>query len=395
MVRSLLLGVAVVVAFQASGCDGSGGVKNPLLGAVAVATGADHTCAVMDDGTAKCWGGDAFGQLGDDETTFAVPAPTPVGGLANVKALALGPTHTCALETDGTVACWGGNTGCQLGNGCDLFGVPGSESGVLDAPTPAGVPGIAAPVSALATGSLDGSEPGYTCALLVGGTIECWGSNELGVDPDPMVDVIPPTAVPGVSNALAMTLGGGSSACALLADGTVACWGEGALGQPGANASSYSATPVPVGGLSGVVAIAAGSFHVCALLAAGTVSCWGSNSTGALGDGTRTDSPTPVMVNGVAGAVAIAASGFYSYAVLSDGTVKGWGMDVSVLTPVVVPGLTNVSSISTAESSTCVVVAGGRIECWGDDSAGQLGTGVVTPGGGPSTTTPVTVVSGS
>jgi alpha-tubulin suppressor-like RCC1 family protein len=393
MFRSFVVGVAVSVTFQVSGCDGSAGpTGSPLLGAVAVATGPAHTCAVMDDGTAKCWGGDAFGQLGDDETTFMVPAPTPVLGLADVKGLALGLTHTCALETDGSVACWGGNTECQLGNGCDVFGVPGSQSGALDVPTPVGVPGISGPVAALATGSLEASDAGYTCALLVGGTMECWGSNLLGVNPDPMVDVIPPTAVAGVSNAVAMALGG-NFACVLLVDSTVACWGTGPLGQPGANAASSSPTPIRVAGLSGVVAIAAGYFHVCALLDAGTVSCWGMNSTGALGDGTLTDSQGPVMADGVTGAVAIAAAGFYSFAVLSDGTVKQWGMDLRVLEPAVVPGLSNASSISATPSSACVVVAGGRVECWGDDSSGQLGTGVL--GGGPSTTTPVTVVSGS
>ncbi len=345
----------------------------------------------MDDGTAKCWGSDAFGELGDGETTFMVPAPAPVLGLTNVKALALGPTHTCALETDGTVACWGGNTECQLGNGCDIFGVAGSQSGALDVPTPVGVAGISGLAAALATGSIDASDPGYTCALLVGGTMECWGSNLLGVNPDPTVSVIPPTVVAGVSNAVALAVGG-SFACALLADSTVTCWGTGPLGQPGINAASSSTTPVPVGGLSGVVAIAAGYFHVCALLDSGTVGCWGINSTGALGDGTLTDSPTPVMADGVTGAVAIAAAGFYSFAVLSDGTVKQWGMDLNVLEPVVVPGLSNALSISATSTSACVVVAGGRIECWGDDSSGQLGTGII--GGGPPTTTPVTVVTG-
>lgn len=396
MVRLLSVAgaAAAIFALATSGCDGSAAPLPPLLGATSVSAGYSHTCAVMNDATVKCWGGDAFGQVGDGETTFSIPAPSSVPGLTGVKAVAAGASFTCALKTDGTVDCWGANTSCELGNGCNLSGV-GSESGAIDDPNPVAVTGISGPVASLALGAESDGDAGYACAILVGATVECWGWNGLGVDPSATVTVIPPTPVGGLANVLSLALSD-YFACALLADGTAACWGEGPLGQPGSTTTSYSVTPLPVSALSGVIGLAAGSFQACALLDTGTVACWGSNSGAQLGDGTLTDSATPVMVSGVSGAVAIAADDYQTCALISDGTVKCWGGDTAMLTPVAVPGLTGALSISLGSQFACALVAGGGIACWGDDGTGQLGTGVaVPPGGDPHAATPVTVVSGS
>lgn len=391
-----LVAIAGVVAFvfAVSGCDGSAAAPlPPLTGATSVSVGYSHACARMSDGTAKCWGGDALGQLGNGETTFSVPAPTSVVALTGVKSVAAGGSFSCALETEGTVACWGVNTSCELGNGCDLFSMPGSESGMVDEPDPVAVTGISGRVSALVTGSPSDGEDGYTCAVLVDRTVECWGANVLGIDPSPTAVVIPPTPVNGLPGVASLALGG-YSACAVLTDGTAVCWGLGPLGQAG-GAPSASGTPLPVSGLSGAVGIAVGGFHACALLGDGTVSCWGDNSGAQLGNGTLADSPTPVTVSGVVGAVEIAAADYRTCALISDGTVKCWGGDTTMLTPAAVPALTGALSISVASQSACALVTGGKIECWGDDSSGQLGNGVVSQSGDPAAATPVTVVSGS
>src|SRR5205807_541556 len=84
---------------------------------VAIATGEFHTCALVADGTVRCWGRDNFGQLGDGATTDQSSTPVRVSGLTNAVAIAASGSHTCALLADDTARCWGDNSLGQLGNG--------------------------------------------------------------------------------------------------------------------------------------------------------------------------------------------------------------------------------------------------------------------------------------
>ena len=77
-----------------------------LSNAVAIAAGDHHTCALLGDGTARCWGDNSNGQLGDNTTTDR-HTPVTVSGLSNAVAIAAGDDHTCALLSDGTARCWG------------------------------------------------------------------------------------------------------------------------------------------------------------------------------------------------------------------------------------------------------------------------------------------------
>src|SRR5262245_11841162 len=79
-----------------------------------IATGVSHTCARLADGTVRCWGFNAVGQLGDGTTTDR-QTPVAVTGLTAVAELAAGSSHTCARRTDGTAVCWGSNYYGQLG----------------------------------------------------------------------------------------------------------------------------------------------------------------------------------------------------------------------------------------------------------------------------------------
>jgi len=87
--------------------------------AVTVVAGGEHTCAILNDGSVKCWGRNHKGQLASgDYTDRSTPTPTDLLPRPVVK-LALGHQHTCVVLDDGTARCWGDNFYGQLGNGED------------------------------------------------------------------------------------------------------------------------------------------------------------------------------------------------------------------------------------------------------------------------------------
>jgi len=88
--------------------------------AVAVAAGFNHTCALLSDGRIECWGANEHGQLGDGgESGTHSAEPVEVPGL-RATAVAAGYNHTCAVLTNGEAMCWGANSAAQLGDGTTI-----------------------------------------------------------------------------------------------------------------------------------------------------------------------------------------------------------------------------------------------------------------------------------
>jgi alpha-tubulin suppressor-like RCC1 family protein len=102
-----------------------------LAGVTAIAAGGDHTCALLGDGTIRCWGIDTNGELGDGTIVEKRDVATPVVGVSGAVAISAGAALSCALLDDGTVRCWGENESSQAGTGSLLADMP--------APTPTGV----------------------------------------------------------------------------------------------------------------------------------------------------------------------------------------------------------------------------------------------------------------
>src|SRR5688572_30456754 len=95
----------------------------------------DHTCRVNGDGTVSCWGENDFGALGDG-TSETRTAPVKVVNLNAAVAVAVGVNHSCALLSTGTVRCWGSNFSGQLGDGAaETFQVrpPVTVAGITNA----------------------------------------------------------------------------------------------------------------------------------------------------------------------------------------------------------------------------------------------------------------------
>ncbi len=267
-----------------------------ITSATAVTGGGFHTCALLQDGTVRCWGQNDYGQLGNGTVSSAqVSNATPVEviGITTATAVTAGGYHACALLQNGSVRCWGQNDYGQLGDGAVI--TPQTRPPTpRPSPNPVEVRGITTAV-AIKAGIF------HTCALLRDGTMQCWGWNDyfqLG-EPAAVNASSTPVTVSGITPAALAP--GAEHTCVLLRDATVDCWGDNNYGQNG-NGSERGIFAPPTAAVTGITtatAVTSGAEHSCALLTGGTVQCWGRGAGGRLGNGDTTDAFTPVTVVGL------------------------------------------------------------------------------------------------
>ena len=114
----VLLGAVLAVGAPMS--DPAGATVGKTL--VQIGAGGVMSCGLATDNTIMCWGRNTHGELGDGSgnsspTPVAVKtAGTPLAGKTIAK-ISVGSAHTCALTTDGVLACWGVGMLGRLGNG--------------------------------------------------------------------------------------------------------------------------------------------------------------------------------------------------------------------------------------------------------------------------------------
>jgi alpha-tubulin suppressor-like RCC1 family protein len=149
--------------------------------ATAITASFHDSCALLDDGTVKCWGYNQSGQLGlgDTNTRGWAPGemgdnlpPVDLGTGRTATAISAGHGHTCALLDNGTVKCWGAG-GAQLGLG-DTNNSRGDVPGEMGDNLPPVDLGTGRTATVITAGGT------HTCAVLDDGTVKCWGENAFG-----------------------------------------------------------------------------------------------------------------------------------------------------------------------------------------------------------------------
>jgi len=348
-------------------------------GVSAISAGDGHTCVVTTVGGVKCWGYNAFGQLGIGSVASSLTPVEAIGLSSGVSAISAGSLYTCAVTTAGGIKCWGDNFTGQLGDGSTT-----SRSVPMD------VSSLSSGVSSVSTGNY------HTCTVTTAGGVKCWGDNFSGQLGDGSTNTSSvPVDVTGLSSGVSSVSAGGNHTCAVTTAGAVKCWGYNGVGQLGNGNTNTSSMPVDVVGLSsGVSAISTGDGYTCALMTAGGVKCWGYNFAGQLGNGNTNTSSVPVDVVGLSSGVsAISAGSYHTCALTAAGGVKCWGENdngqlgtgstISGIPVDVIDLSSGVSAISAGLQHSCAVTTAGAVKCWGDNFYGQLGDGSTTSRGVP------------
>lgn len=254
-----------------------------VAGAVDLAAGAYHTCALIQGGTVKCWGQNDFGQLGNGSNADSL-TPVSVAGITEAVQISAGTYATCVLNGDGTAQCWGGNFGGVLGNGTT---------------TNSNVPTTVVNLSQLSSSSITVGD-GHACASEAEAEL-CWGTNYAGQLGNVNGDFNPhpvPASVPSLSGGMKLAAGG-LHTCGTRVGEAITCWGFNGEGQLGNGAFSTAQGPVETVQISDVDLLVAGGDNTCAVTQDGALRCWGGNDVGQVGDGTTANRNVPTLVAGL------------------------------------------------------------------------------------------------
>ena len=389
--------------------------------AVALSSGYQHTCAILDNGAVSCWGRGSSGQLGNggtsDQTTPTLTSSLGTGRTA--VALSSGSFHTCAILDNGAVSCWGYGYWGQLGNG-------GTSTKTTPTLTSSLGTGRTAALSERdhdgdgtfnifqAHSNLDYRESTlssgeyHTCAILDNGAVSCWGWGGYGrLGNGGISQKYTPTLTSSLGTGrTAVALSSGySHTCAILDNGAVSCWGRGNNGQLGNGATSDRSTPTLTSSLGTgrtAVALSSGGYHTCAILDNGAVSCWGRGNYGQLGNSATSDKTTPTLTSSLGTgrtAVALSSGGHHTCAILDNGAVSCWGRGtygqlgnggtstktIPTLTSSLGTGRTAVA-LSSGDLHTCAILDNGAVSCWGYGHYHQLGNGATSDRSTPTLT---------
>jgi alpha-tubulin suppressor-like RCC1 family protein len=334
-------------------------------------------------------GGAGDGDAGEADDPFLplpeerFPRPVPVSADLTFAAVTTSHHHSCGLQSDGRVWCWGSNEFGQLGSSAPMQRCAGGNFPCSGTPVPLDSDQAFAQVAASIR---------HTCAIDLNGEAWCWGYGEGGQLGDGLRENNPvPVAVAGDLHF--STIAGsvaGNVTCALTLAGEAWCWGPDLDGVLGNGTRDGSDVPVPVLTSDAFISISVGQQHACGVTTTNDAYCWGLNWYGNLGvgsaggDGGFSRSTVPLLVIGGLKFSRIAAGGEHTCALAENGKAYCWGLGhltgttgaaSYVSSPVPVEGNRTYVAISAGFAHTCALTAGGEVDCWGENFDGKLGHG--------------------
>lgn len=230
---------------ERDGSDDDSALPMPVgtdLRFVQVSLGQGHVCGVVEGGTLYCWGRNTWGQVGVADDRGQLRAPTRVESDRSFARVACGQRHSCAIDGEGLLYCWGDN----------------QQPPATPAPAPERPP-----------------DP-----LLGVASREETVRTPLRVESD---------------QTFADVAASWFHTCARARDGSLYCWGRNDEGQLGSGDIEDRATPTRMGTLTSWAALVTGRFYTCAARSEGLY-CWGINEGGQLGSGDRRRHATPMLV---------------------------------------------------------------------------------------------------
>jgi alpha-tubulin suppressor-like RCC1 family protein len=401
---------AILVAVVLAACNETSApiLRYPLLDEAGqanwktVSVGAEHSCALVTDGTAYCWGSNQYGQLGvavtdtvctTSNTSFAC-SDVPIAVSTNLKfvSISAGQRHTCAITVENAAYCWGANDQGQAGGG-------------MTGPVLRAVPGTL-PWMQISAGYA------HTCAVRSDGALFCWGQNDRGqLGTDAVSTSSTPLRV-SLANPIAAVSTGQSRTCARTTSGVVYCWGAiWVVRQGGLELSRSQVFPQRVQSAPAMSWLSVGARTTCGVDLSGVAYCWEANPDGSIGNGTFDGSTVPMPVAIDSPFIQVSGGLSHSCGITNAGIGYCWGDDSSgqlgvpsaqitercgerstlcSSRPVAVLGRQSFVEISAGLGNhVCGVTTRGNLYCWGLGSFGQRGDGTL----GTAVSTPITVAA--
>ncbi len=335
------------IALNYVGNSGGGGtVNNTTLNSFndwnplkvkAISAGGNNTCAVLTDGTVKCWGDNGFGQLGGGDRFYEASASSPIAvqGLKDVIDIEVGNSSVCALKADHTVWCWGANF----------------ASGAYPYSTYQGVQLTPVFIKTLSDVKSIDIISNQTCFSFLSGGIKCLGTSYEA----PQLGMPTLTPIVGIDDNLMLGLTGIFGGCSVDTNGNTKCWHTESA-TPYTAVSPISLNPTNSAGMrlgnipvNGIISMSEG----CFVSQTGMVDCL-----------------TGTIMPEISTAMKVSGTNDFGCALLTDKSVSCWDLYTP---PALVGGGNQFKEISAGSDHICGILVDDTAVCWGDASEGRLG----------------------